>query len=48
MLRLISKFRQVDGIDLSIKGSTDISNIEDSDAIIITAGIPRKPWYEQR
>ena len=39
----LSQSLAVDGIDLSIKGSTDISNIEDSDAIIITAGIPRKP-----
>ena len=39
----LSQSLAVDGIDISIKGSTDISNIEDSDAIIITAGIPRKP-----
>ena len=39
----LSQSLAVDEIDLSIKGSTDISNIKDSDAIIITAGIPRKP-----
>ena len=31
------------GLDLLIKGTDDISNIKDSDAIIITAGIPRRP-----
>ena len=39
----LSQSLAVDEIDLSIKGSTDISDIKDSDAIIITAGIPRKP-----
>ena len=39
----LSQSLAVDGIDLSIKGTDDISNIENSDAIIITAGIPRKP-----
>ena len=39
----LSQSLAVDEIDLSIKGSADISNIKDSDAIIITAGIPRKP-----
>ena len=39
----LSQSLAVDCIDLSIKGSDDISNIKNSDAIIITAGIPRKP-----
>ena len=39
----LSQSLAVDGIDLSIKGSDDISKIKNSDAIIITAGIPRKP-----
>jgi len=39
----LSQSLAIDGIDLSIKGTDDISNIENSDAIIITAGIPRKP-----
>tara|TARA_B100001057_G_C22736645_1_gene906073 strand:+ start:16 stop:963 length:948 start_codon:yes stop_codon:yes gene_type:complete len=39
----LSQSLAVDGIDLSIVGSNDISKIKDSDAIVITAGIPRKP-----
>jgi malate dehydrogenase len=39
----LSQSLAVDCIDLSIKGTDDISNIKNSDAIIITAGIPRKP-----
>ena len=39
----LSQSLAVDGIDLSIQGSDDISKIKNSDAIIITAGIPRKP-----
>ena len=33
----------VDNINLKVKGTNKISEIEDSDAIIITAGIARKP-----
>ena len=39
----LSQSLAVDGLDLLIKGTDDISNIKDSDAIIITAGIPRRP-----
>ena len=39
----LSQSLVIDGIDLSVVGSNDISRIKDSDAIIITAGIPRKP-----
>ena len=39
----LSQSLAVDGIDLSIQGFDDISKIKNSDAIIITAGIPRKP-----
>ena len=39
----LSQSLVIDGIDLSVVGSNDISKIKDSDAIIITAGIPRKP-----
>ena len=39
----LSQSLAVDGIDFSIKGTNDISNIKNSDAIIITAGIFRKP-----
>jgi len=33
----------IDNINLNIEGSTKISKIKNSDVIIITAGIPRKP-----
>jgi len=39
----LSQSLVIDGIDLSVVGSNDVSKIKDSDAIIITAGIPRKP-----
>ena len=39
----LSQSLAIDGVDLSVIGSNDISRIKDSDAIIITAGIPRKP-----
>ena len=39
----LSQSLAIDGIDLSVVGSNDVSRIKDSDAIIITAGIPRKP-----
>ena len=39
----LSQSLVIDGIDLSVVGSNDVSRIKDSDAIIITAGIPRKP-----
>ncbi|MAR63430.1 MAG: malate dehydrogenase [Rickettsiales bacterium] len=39
----LSQSLVIDGIDLSVVGSNDVSRIKDSDVIIITAGIPRKP-----
>ena len=33
----------LDNVNIKIKGSSDISKIKNSDAIIITAGIARKP-----
>ena len=39
----LSQSLVIDGIDLYVVGSNDVSRIKDSDAIIITAGIPRKP-----
>ena len=39
----LSQSLAIDCIDLSVVGSNDVSRIKDSDAIIITAGIPRKP-----
>ena len=42
----LSQSLAVDGIDLSIQGFDDISKIENSDAIIITAGIPQETRNE--
>lgn len=39
----ISQSNSVDGFDNKISGSNDYSDIKDSDVIIVTAGIPRKP-----
>ena len=39
----ISQLTPLDGYDSSIKGSSDPEDIKDSDVVIITAGIPRKP-----
>jgi len=39
----IMQARPHDGYDVNLEGSSDFSNIKDSDVIIITAGVPRKP-----
>ncbi len=39
----LSQSLSAENLDLKILGTDDISRIKDSDAIIITAGIPRKP-----
>ena len=39
----IMQLRPHDGYDANIKGSSDPASIKDSDVVIITAGIPRKP-----
>ena len=39
----ISQLTPMDGYDANIKGSSNPEDIKDSDVIIITAGIPRKP-----
>ena len=44
----ISQMNAISGIDSSITGSGDISDIRDSDAIIITAGVPRNPSIKTR
>ena len=33
----------IEGFDFNVKGTSDYSDIKDSDVIIVTAGIPRKP-----
>tara|TARA_B100000315_G_scaffold188911_1_gene178700 strand:+ start:30777 stop:31715 length:939 start_codon:yes stop_codon:yes gene_type:complete len=39
----IMQARPHDGYDINLEGSSDFSNIKNSDVIIITAGVPRKP-----
>lgn len=34
---------RVDGFDINLKGTNDYKDIQDSDIVIITAGLPRKP-----
>ena len=39
----LSQSLSLDNLNTSIYGTSDISKIKNSDAIIITAGVPRKP-----
>ena len=39
----IAEAARVDGFDSSVKGTNDYKDIEGSDIVIITAGLPRKP-----
>ena len=39
----ISEASRVDGFDISLKGTNDYKDIEGSDIVIVTAGLPRKP-----
>src|SRR5579872_6943381 len=39
----ISQSSSVDGNDVRLKGTNDYKDIEGSDVIIVTAGVPRKP-----
>ncbi|MEW6652081.1 MAG: malate dehydrogenase [Bacteroidota bacterium] len=39
----IAEASRIDGFDVSIKGTNDYKDLEGSDLIIITAGLPRKP-----
>jgi len=39
----ISEASRVDGFDISCKGTNDYKDIEGSDLVIVTAGLPRKP-----
>lgn len=43
----IMQLRPHDGYDTNIVGTSDYNNIKDSDVIIITAGIPRKPGMDR-
>src|SRR6185295_12564964 len=39
----ISQSSYVDGADVHIKGTNDYKDLANSDVVIVTAGIPRKP-----
>jgi len=39
----IGEAARIDGFDANVKGTNDYKDIENSDLIIITAGLPRKP-----
>ncbi len=39
----IAEAARVDGFDVNVKGTNDYKDIEGSDIVIVTAGLPRKP-----
>lgn len=39
----IAEASRIDGFDVSIKGANEYKDIADSDVVIVTAGLPRKP-----
>ena len=39
----IAEASRIDGFDVSVKGTNDYKDIEGSDIVIVTAGLPRKP-----
>lgn len=39
----IAEASRIDGFDISVKGTNDYKDIDGSDIIIVTAGLPRKP-----
>jgi len=39
----IAEASRIDGFDISIKGTNDYKDIDESDIVIVTAGLPRKP-----
>ena len=43
----IMQLRPHDGYDTNITGTSDYNDIKDSDVVIITAGIPRKPGMDR-
>ena len=40
----IAQSTSIDGHNINLVGTSDYKDIKNSDVIIITAGIPRKPW----
>jgi malate dehydrogenase len=43
----IMQLRPHDGFDVDIEGSSDFAQIKDSDVVIVTAGVPRKPGMDR-
>ncbi|MFQ6611840.1 MAG: malate dehydrogenase [Fidelibacterota bacterium] len=43
----IMQLRPHDGYDINLTGTSDYTGIKDSDVIIITAGVPRKPGMDR-
>ena len=43
----IMQLRPHDGYDVNINGTSDYKDIEGSDVIVITAGVPRKPGMDR-
>ena len=39
----IARFKKLDGFNVKFSGTDNYEDIKDSDVIIITAGVPRKP-----
>jgi malate dehydrogenase len=39
----IAEASRIDGFDVSIKGTNDYKDLEGSDIVVVTAGLPRKP-----
>jgi malate dehydrogenase len=39
----IAEASRIDGFDVSVKGANDYKDIEGSDIVVVTAGLPRKP-----
>lgn len=39
----IAEASRIDGFDVTVKGTNDYKDIEDSDIVVVTAGLPRKP-----
>ncbi|MDR3325949.1 MAG: malate dehydrogenase, partial [Rhodospirillaceae bacterium] len=39
----IAQSTPIDGVNVTYSGTNDYSDIRDSDVVIVTAGVPRKP-----
>ena len=43
----IMQLRPHDGYDVNLTGSSDYTDIQDANVVIITAGVPRKPGMDR-